>query len=83
MFMPRPPAATDLGPDSKTSEWPRLTIAAPPGLRETLNAISALESRPLWRIITDGVALYVKSLPPEDRKLVDGIAARSKAKAAK
>ena len=83
MFMPRPPAATDLGPDSKTSEWPRLTIAAPPGLRATLNAISALESRPLWRIISDAIALYVKSLPPEDRKLVDGIAARSKVKAAK
>ena len=81
--MGRPPAARDLGVDSKTSEWPRFTFTSPPGLRETITAISTLESRPAWRIIADAIALYVRSMPPEDRRLVDGIATRSKAKAVK
>jgi hypothetical protein len=80
--MGRPPAAPDLGTESKSSKWPRFSFTAPPGLRETITAISTLESRPAWRIIADAVALYVRNLPPEDRRLVDGIAARSKAKGA-
>lgn len=81
--MGRPPAARDLGPDAKTSEWPRYTFTTPPGLRETINAIVTLENRPAWRIISDAIALYVQNLPPEDRRLVDGISARVKAKVAK
>ena len=83
MSMGRPPAAKDIGPDAKTSTWPRITISSPPGLREMLNAIAAVENRPIWRIIADGVALYMKSLPAEDRRLIDGLAARAKMKAAK
>ena len=78
IHMGRPPAARDLGAEAKTSEWPRYTFTTPPGLRETINAIVTLENRPAWRIIADAVAHYVQSLSPEDRRLVDGIAARSK-----
>ena len=81
--MGRPPAAKDLGSNAMTSTWPRITISAPPGLRETLNAVAAVEGRPLWRIIADAVALYVRNLPVEDRRLIDGLAARAKAKATK
>ena len=81
--MGRPPAAKDIGPDSKTSTWPRITISSPPGLRETLNAIAAVENRPIWRIVADGVGLYLRAMGPEDRKLVDGLVARSKAKGGK
>ena len=81
--MGRPPAAKDLGPDAMTSTWPRVTISAPPGLRETLNAVAAVEGRPLWRIIADAISLYVRNLPTEDRRLIDELAARAQAKTAK
>ncbi len=78
--MGRPPAAPDHGANPKTSSWPRIAINAPPGLRETVAALSALEGRPVWRIIADAVALYVKNLPTEDRRYVEGLAARAQAK---
>ena len=78
--MGRPPAARDLGTDSKTSEWPKTTIPCPPGFRSLLAAVGMLEDRPAWRILQDALNAYVAAMPKADRDAVKALADRAKAK---
>ena len=75
----RPPAG--IAPDGKpekTSEYPKLTVSIRPATKARLDAVTALEKKPAWRVVEDGITLYVDKLPPEDRRMVDAIARRAR-----
>ena len=79
--MGRPPAATAAdGKPEKTSEYPKLTVSIRPTTKSKLDAVTAIEKKPAWRIIEDGIGLYVDGMPAEDRRMVDAIARRSASK---
>lgn len=72
----RPPAATDKGLPQKTSEWPKLAVSVRPIVRSTLNAIAAVEQRPGWQIVEEGIMRYLDQMPADAKRLVDGIVKR-------
>lgn len=79
--MGRPPAGTAAdGKPEKTSEYPKLTISIRPTTKAKLDAVSAIEKKPAWRIVEDGIGLYMNGMPVEDRRMVDAIARRSTVK---
>ena len=79
--MGRPPAATAAdGKPEKTSLYPKLTISIRPTTKAKLDAVSAIEKKPAWKIVEDGIGLYVDGMPAEDRRMVDAIARRSAGK---
>jgi hypothetical protein len=65
----------------KVSELPRLQVRISPRCRATLTALSALQNRPMWKIVEDAVQLYLAQATQEDRRLVAGIVARAERKA--
>jgi hypothetical protein len=76
--MGRPPAGTAPdGKPEKTSEYPKLTVSIRPATKAKLDAVVAIEKKPAWRIVEDGIGLYVDEMPAEDRRMVDAIARRS------
>lgn len=79
--MGRPPAgATPDGKPEKTSEYPKLTVSIRPSTKARLDAATALEKKPAWRIVEDGIMLYVDKMAPEDRRMVESIAKRTESK---
>ena len=79
--MGRPPAGTAAdGKPEKTSLYPKLTVSIRPTTKAKLDAVAAIEKKPAWRIVEDGIVLYVEGMPPEDRRMVDAIARRSAGK---
>ena len=79
--MGRPPAGTTTdGKPEKTSEYPKLTVSIRPTTKARLDAVTAIEKKPAWRVIEDGIGLYVDGMPAEDRRMVDAIARRASAK---
>jgi hypothetical protein len=76
--MGRPPAGTALdGKPEKTSEYPKLTVSIRPNTKAKLDAVSAIEKKSAWRIVDEGITLYVEGMPEEDRRMVDAIARRT------
>jgi predicted RNA-binding protein Jag len=74
----RPPAgAAPDGKPEKTSEYPKLTVSIRPATKARLDAVTALEKKPAWRVVEDGITLYVGGMPAEDRRMVDAIARRA------
>jgi hypothetical protein len=79
--MGRPPAG--VGPDGKPEmvrDYPKLNISIPPGTKDRLDAASALEKKPAWRIVERGIGLYIEAMSATDRKMVEAIATRNKSK---
>jgi hypothetical protein len=52
------------------SEYPQLTVRLPIETRARLNTLSLLLGQPIWRVIDDAVTVYVRHLPPDDRKIL-------------
>jgi predicted RNA-binding protein Jag len=76
--MGRPPAGTAPdGKPEKTSEYPKLTVSIRPITKAKLDAVSALEKKSAWRVVDEGITLYVERMPAEDRRMVDAIARRT------
>ena len=79
--MGRPPAATALdGKPEKTSEYPKLTVSIRPATKARLDAVTAIERKPAWKVVEEGITFYVGKMPAEDRRMVETIAKRTEGK---
>jgi hypothetical protein len=75
----RPPAGARDG--EKVKDYPQLSIRLPGDVKAKLQALSLVASRPQWRIITDAIDCYLRARPEAERRMVDELAGRSKARA--
>jgi predicted transcriptional regulator len=75
----RPPAGARAG--EKVKDYPQLSIRLPADVKATLQALSVIESRPQWRVISDAIACYASGRSDAERRLVAELAARSRARA--
>ena len=62
-------------------DYPQLSIRLPGDVKAKLQAMSLLASRPQWRIITDAIDCYLRERPEAERRMVDELAGRSRARA--
>lgn len=74
----RPPAGARHG--EKVKDYPQLSIRLPGEVKAKLQALSLIASKPQWRIITDAIDCYLRDRPEPERRMVDEIAGRSKAR---
>jgi predicted transcriptional regulator len=77
----RPPAGARDG--EKVKDYPQLSIRLPADVKAKLHALSLIESRPLWRVITDAIDCYAEERPESERRLVSALAGRSRGRAAR
>jgi predicted transcriptional regulator len=75
----RPPAGAREG--EKVKDYPQLSIRLPADVKAKLHALSLIESRPQWRVITDAIECYARSRSESERRLVRELAGRSRARA--
>ncbi len=75
----RPPAGARAG--EKVKDYPQLSIRLPVDVKARLQALSLIESRPQWRVITDAIDCYARARPESERRLVTELAGRSRARA--
>ena len=74
----RPPAGARDG--EKVKDYPQLSIRLPDEVKAKLQALSVLAARPQWRIITDAIECYLRERPEAERRIVDELAGRSRAR---
>jgi predicted DNA-binding protein len=74
----RPPAAARAG--EKVKDYPQLSIRVPGEVKARLQALSAVKSRPQWRIITDAIDCYLRERPDEERKRISEMVRRGPAR---
>jgi len=74
----RPPAGARHG--EKVKDYPQLSIRLPGDVKAKLQALSLIASKPQWRIITDAIDCYLRERPEPERRMVDELAGRSKAR---
>jgi hypothetical protein len=74
----RPPAGARDG--EKVKDYPQLSIRLPGDVKAKLQALSLIAARPQWRIITDAIECYLRERPEPERRMVDELAGRSKAR---
>ena len=74
----RPPAGARVG--EKVKDYPQLSIRLPVEVKAKLQALSLIASKPQWRIITDAIDCYLRERPEPERRMVDEIAGRSRAR---
>src|SRR6266446_4787615 len=75
----RPPAGARAG--EKVKDYPQLSIRLPTDVKAKLQALSLIAARPQWRIVTDAIDCYLRERPEPERRMVDEIAGRSRARA--
>ncbi len=75
----RPPAGAKEG--EKVKDYPQLSIRLPADVKARLQALSLIAARPQWRIITDAIDCYLRERSEPERRMVDEIAGRSRARA--
>jgi predicted DNA-binding protein len=75
----RPPAGARDG--EKVKDYPQLSIRLPAEVRAKLQALSVIESRPQWRVITEAIDCYAKGRSDAERRLIAELAGRSGARA--
>jgi hypothetical protein len=72
----RPPAGARDG--EKVRDYPQLSIRLPADTKAKLHALSLIESRPQWRVITDAIDCYTSGRSKADRRLITALAGRSR-----
>ena len=77
----RPPAGAREG--EKVKDYPQLSIRLPTDVKAKLQALSLVASRPQWRIITDAIDCYVRGRTDAERRMVDELVGRSRARASR
>ena len=77
----RPPAGAKEG--EKVKDYPQLSIRLPADIKAKLQALSLIAARPQWRIITDAIDCYLRERSEPERRMVDEIAGRSRARASR
>jgi hypothetical protein len=75
----RPPAGARDG--EKVKDYPQLSVRLPADVKAKLHALSLVESRPQWRVITDAIDCYEKQRPEAERRLIGELVGRSHARA--
>jgi predicted transcriptional regulator len=75
----RPPAGAREG--EKVKDYPQLSIRLPVEIKAKLQALSIISARPQWRLIADAIECYVRDRPESERRIVDELAGRSRARA--
>jgi len=75
----RPPAGAREG--EKVQDYPQLSIRLPADVKATLHALSLIEARPQWRVITDAIDCYARGRSDAERRLIRELAGRSRARA--
>jgi hypothetical protein len=73
----RPPAGAG---GEKVKDYPQLSIRLPGEIKAKLHALSIVVSRPQWRIITEAIDCYLRARPQSERRMVDDLAGRSRAR---
>jgi predicted DNA-binding protein len=74
----RPPAGAREG--ERVKDYPQLSIRLPTDVKAKLQALSLIASRPQWRIITDAIDCYFRKLNDAERRMVEDLAGRSRAR---
>ena len=77
----RPPAGARDG--EKVKDYPQLSIRLPADVKAKLKALSLIESRPQWRVITDAIECYARERPEAERRLISELAGRSRTRASR
>jgi predicted DNA-binding protein len=75
----RPPAGAREG--EKVKDYPQLSIRLPADVKAKLHALSLIESRPQWRVITDAIDCYARGKSDAERRLIRELAGRSRDRA--
>jgi hypothetical protein len=57
-----------------------LSIRVPVEIKATLHALSRVQGRPQWRLVTDAVSCYLQSRPESERRLVSEIVGKRASK---
>ena len=73
----RPPAGARAG--EKVKDYPQLSIRLPADVKATLHALSIIDARPQWRLITDAIACYLKTRPEHEQRMVAELIGRARA----
>jgi predicted DNA-binding protein len=74
----RPPAGAREG--EKVKDYPQLSVRLPTDVKAKLQALSLIASRPQWRIITDAIDCYMRERSDSERRMVEELAVRSRAR---
>jgi len=74
----RPPAGARVG--EKVKDYPQLSIRLPVEVKAKLQALSLIASKPQWRIITDAIDCYVRGRSDAERRMVDELVGRARAR---
>ena len=74
----RPPAGARAG--EKVKDYPQLSIRLPGDIKAKLQALSVVSARPQWRIITDAIDCYLRERPEAERRIVDDLIRRARAR---
>jgi predicted transcriptional regulator len=74
----RPPAGARDG--EKVKEYPQLSIRLPAEVKAKLHALSLIAGRPQWRVVTDAIDCYVRERPEAERRMVNELAGRARAR---
>ena len=77
----RPPAGARVG--EKVKDYPQLSIRLPGDVKAKLQALSLITARPQWRIITDAIECYLRERPEPERRMIDELAVRTRARASR
>ena len=77
----RPPAGARAG--EKVKDYPQLSIRLPGEVKAKLQALSLIASRPQWRIITEAIECYLRERTDAERRMVDDLAGRSRARSSR
>jgi predicted DNA-binding protein len=77
----RPPAGARAG--EKVKDYPQLSIRLPADVKAKLQALSLINARPQWRLITDAIECYLKTRSESEQSMVDELIGRSRARSAK
>jgi hypothetical protein len=74
----RPPAGARAG--EKVKDYPQLSIRLPAEVKAKLLALSLIESRPQWRVITDAIDCYARGRSSAERRLIAALVGRSRSR---
>lgn len=72
----RPPAGARAG--ERVKDYPQLSVRLPGDVKAKLQAISAVSSRPQWRIITEAIACYLRDRSDAERRRVAAFTKRAR-----
>jgi predicted DNA-binding protein len=64
----RPPAGAH--PGEKVTDYPQVRVRVPPDVKVKLDALSMLLSKPQWRIMSESIACFIRSLPESEQRIV-------------